>query len=127
MLPAKEKTGPKKGLDEREKAFEAKYQLDEELAFKTAARRSKLLGLWVAARLGLTGDEAAAYARRAVELDLGDPAHDGLLSTLAADLDAAGKPADAAHLGQEFERLAAEARGQIVAEAAAGRLSAPQR
>ena len=33
-------------FNEREKAFEAKFKLDEELRFKATARRNKLLGLW---------------------------------------------------------------------------------
>jgi hypothetical protein len=35
-------------MQDREKAFEAKFALDEELRFKAEARRNKLLGLWAA-------------------------------------------------------------------------------
>lgn len=40
-------------FDEREQGFETKFKHDQELRFKTNARRNKLLGLWAAARLGL--------------------------------------------------------------------------
>ncbi len=33
---------------QREKSYEAKYKMDQELAFKVSARRNKLLGLWLA-------------------------------------------------------------------------------
>ena len=43
-------------FDKREEGFEKKFALDEELKFKAEARRNKLLGLWVADKLGLSGD-----------------------------------------------------------------------
>lgn len=45
---------------DRKKAFEAKFVHDANLDFKTAARRNKLLGQWVAKKLAL--DEAATEA-----------------------------------------------------------------
>ncbi len=45
---------------DRKKAFEAKFVHDADLDFKTAARRNKLLGQWVAKQLNL--DDAATEA-----------------------------------------------------------------
>ena len=45
-------------FDKREEGFEKKFALDEELLFKAGARRNKLLGLWAAEKLGLSGAEA---------------------------------------------------------------------
>ncbi len=56
-------------FDKREEAFERKFVVDEELQFKADARRNRLLGLWVAGRLGLSGDAATAYARHVVSAD----------------------------------------------------------
>ena len=56
MTISEERTKPlKESLDERQKAFEAKYRLNEEIKFKIGIRGTKLLGLWVAEKLGLTG------------------------------------------------------------------------
>src|SRR5690606_12998347 len=55
-------TGAMSGFDKREEGFEKKFAHDEELRFKAMARRNKLLGLWAAELLGLSGDAAAAYA-----------------------------------------------------------------
>jgi len=49
-------------FDEREVAFEKKFALDEEQKFKAEVRRNKLLGLWVAEKLGLSGNGASGYA-----------------------------------------------------------------
>ncbi len=56
-------------FDKREEGFEKKFALDEELKFKADARRNKLLGLWVAEKLGLTGEAADAYAKEVVAAD----------------------------------------------------------
>ena len=61
-------------FDKREEGFEKKFAHDEELRFKATARRNKLLGLWAAEKLGLTGADADAYAKEATAADSGkDP------------------------------------------------------
>jgi hypothetical protein len=56
-------------FDKREEGFEKKFAHDEELQFKANARRNKLLGLWAAAKLGLAGAEADAFAKEVVMAD----------------------------------------------------------
>ena len=56
-------------FDKREEGFEKKFAVEEELKFKADARRNKLLGLWVAGQLGITGDAASDYARQIVAAD----------------------------------------------------------
>jgi len=53
-------------FDKREEGFEKKFAMDEESRFKANARRNKLLGLWAAEKLGLSGDAANAYAKEVV-------------------------------------------------------------
>ena len=57
-------------FDKREDGFEKKFVHDEELQFKANARRNKLLGLWAAEKLGLTGAQAEAYAKEVVMADI---------------------------------------------------------
>ena len=40
-------------FSDREKGFEAKFKLDQETEFRIAARRNKLLGTWLAEKLGV--------------------------------------------------------------------------
>lgn len=75
-------------FDDREAAFEAKFAHDEELRFKATARRDKLVGLWAAEKLGMTGDEADAYARSVVKEDLSHPGDEDVFKKLRADLPA---------------------------------------
>ena len=56
-------------FDKREEGFEKKFAHDEELKFKAAARRNKLLGQWAAEKLGLTGAAVDAYAKEVIVAD----------------------------------------------------------
>ena len=69
-------------FDEREEAFEKKFALDEEQKFKAEARRNRLLGLWAAEKLGLTGEAAAAYSKEVVTADFEEG---GVLRKVMAD------------------------------------------
>ena len=61
-------------FDKREEGFEKQFAHDEELKFKASARRNKLLGLWAAEKLGLSGAQAEAYAKEVVMADFEEPA-----------------------------------------------------
>lgn len=75
-------------MRDREKAFEAKFALDEELRFKAEARRNKLLGLWAAGLLGKS--DAAAYAKEVVAADFEEAGHEDVVRKIRADFEAAG-------------------------------------
>jgi hypothetical protein len=76
-------------FDKREQGFEAKFAHDEELMFKATARSNKLLGLWAAAQLGLSGDAAASYATALVTDNLESQSIDDVVGKVSGDL--AGK------------------------------------
>jgi hypothetical protein len=76
-------------FDKREKDFERKFALDEELKFKSMARRNRLLGLWAAEQLGLSGDAAKTYASEVVAADF-EAAGDGVARKVTNDLAARG-------------------------------------
>jgi hypothetical protein len=77
-------------FEEREKGFERKFAHDEELKFKAMARRNKLLGLWAAEKMGLSGDAAQAYAREVIKADLMEPGDEDVFRKLRSDFDARG-------------------------------------
>jgi hypothetical protein len=60
-------------FDKRERAFGAKFALDQEILFKIGARRNKLFGLWAAKQLGLSGVDAEAYGKLGGQFRLPDP------------------------------------------------------
>ena len=77
-------------FEDREKGFERKFAHDEELKFKATARRNKLIGLWAAEKMGLTGDEAQAYAREVIKADLAEPGDEDVFRKVRSDFDAKG-------------------------------------
>jgi hypothetical protein len=101
-------------FDRREETFERKFALDQELKFKAEARRNKLLGLWVANQVGLSGDAASAYARDVVASDF-EPGGDGVVRKVTGDLNAKGIALTEAQLHAKMDELMAQAVMQVQA------------
>jgi len=76
-------------FDKREEGFERKFALDEEQKFKADARRNKLIGLWTAEKLGITGDAATAYAKEVIAADFEEAGDADVVRKLLRDF--AGK------------------------------------
>ena len=77
-------------FDKREEGFEKKFALDEEQKFKAEARRNRLLGLWAAEKLGITGDAANAYAKEVVAADFEEAGDADVLRKVMNDFTAKG-------------------------------------
>jgi len=103
-------------FDDREKGFERKFAHDEELKFKTTARRNRLLGLWAAQQMGITGDAAQAYAREVIKADLVEPGEEDVFRKIKADFDAKGVRESDHQIRRKMADLMGEALGQIEAE-----------
>lgn len=76
-------------FDNRKAGFENKFAHDEELLFRATARRNKLLGLWVAEKLGLTGEKAEEYAKEIIRADFEEPGEEDVFRKVRVDFDAA--------------------------------------
>jgi hypothetical protein len=103
-------------FDDREKAFEAKFKLDQDAQFKVNNRRNRLLGLWVASQLGKSGADADAYAKEIVLADFDKPGDDDVVERVLKDLEAAGKPSTAETIRGKLAGLLGEAKKQVMAE-----------
>ena len=100
-------------FDDREKAFESKFKLDEELKFKATARRNKLLGLWAAELMGMDGPAADDYAKTVIAADFEEAGDDDVFRKVRADLDAKQVELSDHLLRKQMDELLAEARLQI--------------
>ena len=74
-------------FDKREDGFERKFAHDEELRFKATARRNKLLGLWAAEKMGLTGDDAEDYAKSVIKADFEEAGEEDVFRKIRGDFD----------------------------------------
>jgi hypothetical protein len=102
-------------FDKREEGFEKKFAHDEELRFKATARRNKLLGLWVAQKLGMSGADADAYAKEVVQADFEEAGEDDVFRKVRKDLDAKGASASDQEIKTQMIELMAQAVQQIEA------------
>ena len=102
-------------FDKRQEGFEKKFAMDEELQFKAAARRNKLLGLWAAEKLGLAGAEAEAYAKSVVMADFEEAGDDDVFRKIRADLDARSVDQSDHQIRRTMDELMAQAIEQIKA------------
>lgn len=103
-------------FNQREKAFEAKFQHDQELQFKVTARRNKLLGLWAAQKLGLEGGDAEAYAKEVIVSDFEEPGDDDVLRKVMQDIENKDIAVTEQSVRAEMIRLMDQAKTEIAAE-----------
>jgi hypothetical protein len=104
-------------FDDRERSFEKKFALDEELKFRARARRDRLLAEWAAAKLGLSGAAEADYVKAIRHADLIQKGElDGVLNKIAQDFAAKGVAVSEKEIRQASREFLAKAVAQIEAE-----------
>ncbi len=104
-------------FDKREEGFEKQFAHDEELKFKATARRNKLLGMWAAEKLGLSGAEAEEYAKSVVLADFEEAGDHDVLRKIRRDFDAKG----VAQSDHQISRTMSEFLAKAVADIKEGR------
>jgi hypothetical protein len=103
-------------FDDRERSFEKKFALDEELKFKSEQRRNRLLGEWAAGKLGLTGPAVEEYVRAVRKADLASKGDDDVFQKIRADFDAKQVAVSDAELRRAMTDLLTAAVHQIEGE-----------
>lgn len=73
-----------------------------------------MLGLWAAELKGLSGDEAAAYAKEVVWADFEEPGEEDVVRKVMADFKARGIAVSEDELRKKMKTLADEARKQLI-------------
>jgi hypothetical protein len=104
-------------FDDRESAFENKFAHDEEMQFRLTARRNKLVGLWAAELMGLTAEEADAYAKSVVQADFEEAGDEDVVRKLLGDLTSAGIDTDDMAIRAAIDDKMVEARRQFIEQA----------
>jgi len=104
-------------FDDRERAEEAKFAMDEATEFKVMARRNKLLGLWAADLMDLHDEDAEAYAKTVIISDLEEAGDDDVFRKVRADLDKANIDRTDARIRDHMAELIPVAREQVMKEA----------
>ena len=76
-------------FNEREKSFEKKFQMDEELQFKIAARSNKYLGEWASLKFGKNEDEKKNYIQEIIKSDLEEAGQEDVFRKIKKDFQTA--------------------------------------
>ena len=100
-------------FDEREKAFEKKFILDQELKFKAESRRNKKLAEWAGAAMGLGATEIEAYVAAVRKADLLEKGDQDVLHKVMQDLTAKGLKIGEAEVRKKMNEFLADAVNEI--------------
>ena len=76
-------------FDEKEKSFEKKFAMDEELQFKLAARSNKHLGEWVSSELGKNEEEKKNYIQDIIRADMEEAGSEDVFRKIKKDFQTA--------------------------------------
>ena len=106
-------------FEDRQRAFERMFVHDEEMRFKALARRNKVLGQWVAEQMGLSRQEASAYAEEIRRNSIVAAQNDEqVVRKLRQDIESAGMSVSDEQIREKMNELLARAVTQIRSGAA---------
>ena len=97
-------------FDERGKSFEKKFQMDEELQFKIAARSNKYLGEWVSSKLGKNEEEKKNYIQEIIKSDLEEAGKEDVFRKIKKDFQAASIDIEETEIRDQMEKALSSAK-----------------
>ena len=97
-------------FDDREKSFEKKFQLDEELQFKIAARTNKYLGEWASLKLGKNEKDVKNYIQEIIKADMEEAGKEDVFRKISNDFKKASININESEIRQEMEKALSRAK-----------------
>ena len=91
-------------FDEKEKSFERKFAMDEELQFKLAARSNKYLGEWVSSELGKNEEEKKNYIQEIIRSDLEEAGQEDVFRKIKKDFQKASISIEETEIRDQMEK-----------------------
>ena len=91
-------------FSDREKGFEKKFQMDEELQFRIAARSNKYLGEWASLMLGKNKDEEKNYIHEIIKSDLEEKGQEDVFRKIKKDFQAASITIEETEIRDQMEK-----------------------
>ena len=96
--------------DERGKGFEKKFQMDEELQFKIAARSNKYLGEWAGSMLNKNEEEKKNYIQEIIKSDLEEAGQEDVFRKVKKDFQTASISVEETEIRNQMEKALARAK-----------------
>ena len=91
-------------FDERGKSFERKFQMDEELQFKIAARSNKYLGEWASSMLGKNEEDKKNYIQEIIRSDLEEAGQEDVFRKIKRDFQKASISIEEKEIRDQMEK-----------------------
>ena len=89
---------------DREKGFEKKFQIDEELRFKITARSNKYLGEWASLKFGKNEEEKKNYIHEIIKSDLEEAGQEDVFRKIKADFQVASISLEEKEIRNQMEK-----------------------
>ena len=100
-------------FDERKKSFEKKFQLDEELQFKIAARTNKYLGEWAGLKLGKSENDIKSYIQEIIKADMEEAGKEDVFRKISKDFKEASFVIEESEIRQEMDKALSRAKNDF--------------
>jgi len=100
-------------FDDREKAFEKKFQMDEELQFKIAARTNKYLGEWASQKLGKNENDIKSYIQEIIKADMEESGKEDVFRKISRDFKEASLNIEEAEIRHEMNKAFSRAKNDF--------------
>ena len=95
---------------DREKGFEKKFQMDEELQFKITSRRNKYIGEWASSLLGKNEEETKNYIQEIIKSDLEEAGHEDVFRKIKNDFQTASINVEETEIRNQMEKALSRAK-----------------
>ena len=90
--------------DERGMGFEEKFQMDEELQFKVAARSNKYLAEFVCSRLSKSEEEKQKYIEEIIKADMEEAGSEDVFRKIKKDFQVSSVSIDDSEIRDQMEK-----------------------
>jgi len=97
-------------FNEREKGFEKKFQMDQELQFKVQARSTKYLAEFVILKLGKTDKEKESYIKEIIKADMEEAGQEDVFRKIKKDFQTASISIEDSEIRDQMEKALSRAK-----------------
>ena len=95
---------------DREKGFEKKFQMDEELQFKITSRSNKYIGEWASSMLSKNEEETKNYIQEIIKSDLEEAGQEDVFRKVKKDFQTASISVEETEIRNQMEKALARAK-----------------
>ena len=97
-------------FDERQKSFEKKFQMDQELQFKVQARSAKYLAEFASLKLGKTEKEKHNYIQEIIKADMKKAGQEDVFRKIKKDFQTASISVEEKDIRNQMEQALSRAK-----------------